>query len=273
MGLHVRNWMTLREMGWGEHLGLAVAAILGFVAFAFLVTRAWHLAVAIAVYLGLLLLVAPVALSLYRQYDVRYLLKALQLARALKRSEIVLWYQPQVSIERGEVVAVEALARSEHPRRGVLLPGEFNAALERTQICESLQWPNELARVGEDCFGHLEVEKARARVRLGEQRADLPDKAARSEHSRRDIDAHHDRHPLALPRPGLLDSPAKDKEIKPPGDPGVLLHRKHARIHAGTGLKPRPFFPPPMRRRPPGNSRGGSRLNVRAVPSRPLRGT
>jgi diguanylate cyclase (GGDEF)-like protein/PAS domain S-box-containing protein len=44
---------------------------------------------------------------------------------ALKRGELVMHYQPRMRIEGGALVAVEALIRWQHPRRGLLEPAEF----------------------------------------------------------------------------------------------------------------------------------------------------
>jgi EAL domain-containing protein (putative c-di-GMP-specific phosphodiesterase class I) len=43
---------------------------------------------------------------------------------ALKRNELVLHYQPRMTLA-GELVGVEALVRWQHPRRGLLAPGKF----------------------------------------------------------------------------------------------------------------------------------------------------
>ena len=56
------------------------------------------------------------------------------LRRALEMHEIVLHYQPKVSIATGEVVGVEALARWQHPTRGLLFPDSFISATERTGL-------------------------------------------------------------------------------------------------------------------------------------------
>jgi len=50
---------------------------------------------------------------------------AIELRRALERDEIVVHYQPVVSLETGSIEAFEALARWEHPERGLLGPDEF----------------------------------------------------------------------------------------------------------------------------------------------------
>jgi diguanylate cyclase (GGDEF)-like protein len=60
------------------------------------------------------------------------------LGTALARGEITAHYQPQVDPVTGRLVGVEALARWEHPQRGLLLPGEFLAAVEQTNFSRAL---------------------------------------------------------------------------------------------------------------------------------------
>ena len=43
-------------------------------------------------------------------------------------------YQPQVDMETSRLVGLEALIRWNHPARGVLLPGEFLPAAERSGL-------------------------------------------------------------------------------------------------------------------------------------------
>ncbi|HEV8630259.1 MAG TPA: EAL domain-containing protein [Thermoanaerobaculia bacterium] len=54
------------------------------------------------------------------------------LRRALARQELVLYYQPLVSLPAGRVVGFEALLRWRHPRRGLLLPETFLQAAAET---------------------------------------------------------------------------------------------------------------------------------------------
>jgi diguanylate cyclase (GGDEF)-like protein/PAS domain S-box-containing protein len=56
------------------------------------------------------------------------------LRRALELHEIVLYYQPKVSVESGEVVGVEALARWQHPTQGLLYPDSFIPLAEHTGL-------------------------------------------------------------------------------------------------------------------------------------------
>ena len=56
------------------------------------------------------------------------------LRRALDRNEFRLFYQPQVDIESGEIVGLEALLRWQHPERGLVAPSEFIHSLEETGL-------------------------------------------------------------------------------------------------------------------------------------------
>jgi diguanylate cyclase (GGDEF)-like protein len=55
---------------------------------------------------------------------------ALELESAIERRELVVEYQPIVSLADGTIHAFEALVRWRHPQRGLLLPVEFLAAAE-----------------------------------------------------------------------------------------------------------------------------------------------
>lgn len=52
----------------------------------------------------------------------------------LGRGEIVLWYQPQISIETGGILGVEALARWQHPTQGLLTPDRFIPLTEHSGL-------------------------------------------------------------------------------------------------------------------------------------------
>ena len=54
------------------------------------------------------------------------------LRRALRDGEFLLYYQPQV--DHGALVGAEALIRWKHPKRGMLMPGEFIALAEETGL-------------------------------------------------------------------------------------------------------------------------------------------
>jgi diguanylate cyclase (GGDEF)-like protein/PAS domain S-box-containing protein len=56
------------------------------------------------------------------------------LGRAVEQEQFLLHYQPLVSLQTGEVVAVEALVRWEHPERGLLNPDEFVPMAEESGL-------------------------------------------------------------------------------------------------------------------------------------------
>ncbi len=63
---------------------------------------------------------------------------AFDLEEALKRREIVVYYQPAVSISTGRIHAFEALARWRHPSRGLVLPDDFLPTAAESGIMEEL---------------------------------------------------------------------------------------------------------------------------------------
>jgi diguanylate cyclase (GGDEF)-like protein/PAS domain S-box-containing protein len=57
-----------------------------------------------------------------------------ELRRGLDRNEFRVFYQPQVHLESGEVAGFEALARWEHPERGLLEAGSFVGVAEEAGL-------------------------------------------------------------------------------------------------------------------------------------------
>jgi diguanylate cyclase (GGDEF)-like protein len=61
-----------------------------------------------------------------------------ELREGLERGEVVVYFQPQAELGSGRIVAVEALARWQHPRRGLLLPAQFVTVAEHTGASRAL---------------------------------------------------------------------------------------------------------------------------------------
>jgi diguanylate cyclase (GGDEF)-like protein len=60
------------------------------------------------------------------------------LRRAIQERELVLHYQPKADLQGGDVTAVEALLRWQHPVRGLVPPGEFIPVAEQTSLVKPL---------------------------------------------------------------------------------------------------------------------------------------
>jgi diguanylate cyclase (GGDEF)-like protein len=85
------------------------------------------------------------------------------LRHAAARHELIVHYQPQVDLNDGHVVAVEALVRWQHPELGLIMPGEFIDVAERR---------GHVRAIGD--FVIEEVSRARARWRaLGQIMPDV----------------------------------------------------------------------------------------------------
>jgi diguanylate cyclase (GGDEF)-like protein/PAS domain S-box-containing protein len=77
----------------------------------------------------------------YELFDERMRIRAqerlkdeIALQRAIDREELSLVYQPQMDLHTGEIVGGEALVRWNHPRRGLVLPGDFIPLAEETNL-------------------------------------------------------------------------------------------------------------------------------------------
>ena len=60
--------------------------------------------------------------------------KAAELLQAIAEQQLVLHYQPKISLATGELLGVEALVRWQHPERGLLAPDDFVLLAEKTGV-------------------------------------------------------------------------------------------------------------------------------------------
>ncbi|MGV0624832.1 putative bifunctional diguanylate cyclase/phosphodiesterase [Mycolicibacter minnesotensis] len=65
----------------------------------------------------------------------------LHLQGKIDDESLLLYYQPEVDLRSGAIVAMEALVRWRHPTRGLLLPGSFISVAESANLADELgQW-------------------------------------------------------------------------------------------------------------------------------------
>jgi len=61
-----------------------------------------------------------------------------RLRDAIRKEQFTVWYQPQIKIETGELIGIEALARWKDPEKGMLMPKTFIKLAESTGLIVSL---------------------------------------------------------------------------------------------------------------------------------------
>ncbi len=61
-----------------------------------------------------------------------------ELQRAMERSELEMWFQPQIDLATGTPIAMEALVRWHHPRHGLVMPVDFVPLAEHTELIVAL---------------------------------------------------------------------------------------------------------------------------------------
>jgi len=79
-------------------------------------------------------------------HDADHLTLTGELRAGIERNELVLYYQPKLSLLTGQCDRVEALVRWQHPRRGLMQPDDFIPLAEQTGLIKPLtHWVLETA--------------------------------------------------------------------------------------------------------------------------------
>ena len=63
---------------------------------------------------------------------------AQEVEQAIENGQVRAWFQPQVSTDTGEITGFEALARWEHPEKGMMPPSDFLPAIEKNGLMPRL---------------------------------------------------------------------------------------------------------------------------------------
>ncbi|MGF9763437.1 EAL domain-containing protein [Microvirga sp. 0TCS3.31] len=82
--------------------------------------------------------VLPYSPAMRREIEKRVSLGA-ELREGLARNQIAPFYQPKICLATGRIVGFEALARWEHPTKGLLSPAFFGAAFEDTDLAPAIR--------------------------------------------------------------------------------------------------------------------------------------
>ncbi|MGH9006964.1 MAG: putative bifunctional diguanylate cyclase/phosphodiesterase [Acidimicrobiales bacterium] len=140
-------------------------------------------------------------------YDPAKLALMGELRQAIEAGQLVLHYQPKMSVADGRVVSVEALVRWQHPRRGLIYPDHFVPLAEQTDLIERLTgWV--LARALTDLrgFAHAVPELTMA-VNISARNLSRPGFAERIGQTLAQAGAPADRLELELTETALLADP------------------------------------------------------------------
>jgi EAL domain-containing protein (putative c-di-GMP-specific phosphodiesterase class I) len=162
---------------------------------------------------------------------------AAEVIRAVERGEFAVHYQPEVDVETGAVVAVEALVRWRHPERGLLPPAAFLEAAERAGVIDAIDdWVMRTACAQGSAWAGEGLPPFRIAINVSDQHVR---QSGFEQSVRRGL------HDTGLP-PDRLELEIPERVLTDPGHPGEDVVRRlradGARIsidHFGTEGSPR----------------------------------
>ncbi|MEZ0173681.1 MAG: EAL domain-containing protein [Candidatus Reddybacter sp.] len=76
-----------------------------------------------------------------------------QLKTAIRENQLVLFYQPKLAMDSGEVTGFEALVRLQHPKFGLIFPDQFIAMAEQHDLIYELTY--EVFRLATEDYLHF----------------------------------------------------------------------------------------------------------------------
>ncbi|HEX8889270.1 MAG TPA: EAL domain-containing protein [Pyrinomonadaceae bacterium] len=95
---------------------------------------------------------------------------------ALERNEFKVYYQPQVSVDTGQIVGMEALVRWQHPEMGLVSPSEFIPLAEDTGLISSIgEWVLRTACAQTRAWHDFGFSNLRVAVNLSPRQFQQPD--------------------------------------------------------------------------------------------------
>ena len=132
--------------------------------------------------------------------------------RGLALGEFKAWFQPQFQLQSGTVSGIEALARWEHPTRGLLLPSDFLAAVLAYDLTD--QMFKQLLEQGLNLLGILRHRAVSLELSFNLHASQLNNNAL-VEHIKQTLERHGFKGSaltFELAENGLLDCPAGTQE-------------------------------------------------------------
>lgn len=94
------------------------------------------------------------------------------LADALERNEIVAYFQPQIDLATGTIVAVELLSRWIHPQRGMIGPDEFIPLAEEGSLIDAIG--ARMVDLGCECAAEWQARGRNIEVAINVSATELP---------------------------------------------------------------------------------------------------